>query len=928
MKNNSPSRFGRRAKQFGTQQQGPLQNISPTTSPELASAFSRALALHQAGRLAEAEKNYLQILKAQPKHFDSLHLLGVIYHQRGKHAEAVRQIDVALKIDPKVAFAHNNRGIALKELRRFDEALASYDRAIALKPDYAEAFYNRGIALQELKQDDEALASYDEALVFKASYAEAFNNRGNALQALKRLEEAVASYDKALTLEPDYAEAFSNRGNALQKLKRFDQALASYDKALSLTSDYADAFYNRGLALQELKRFEEALASYDKTLTLKPDYAEAFSNRGLVLQELKRFDEALVSCDKALALKPDYAEAFSNRSLALKELKRLDEAMASCDEAIALKPDYAEAFSNRGNILQELKRLDEALASYDKALTLKPDYAEALSNRGLALKELKRFDEALASYDRALALKPDYPEAFNDRGVALQELKRFDEALASYDKAIAVKPDYAEAFYNRGVALQELKRFDEALASYDKALAVKPDHAHAFSGIAVCVNMICDWRRMTALADDVTAHVSEKKSTISPFTLLSYIDAPALQLQCARKYVADEISPLPQPLRAGAKWRHDKVRIAYLSADFRDHAVSYLMAGLFEQHDRARFEVLAVSFGPDSPSEMRSRLEGAFDRFIDVRRMSDRAVANLLRDLEVDIAVDLMGFTYGNRLGIFALRPAPVQVNYLGFPGTIGADFMDYIIADRFVVPLEHQAYYTEKVVYLPDTFQANDATRRIGRVPGRSEMGLPESGFVFCSFNNSNKITPTMFDIWMRLLGAMEGSVLWLLGGNTSIERNLRREAEDRGIAANRLIFAPRVGYSDYLARYQLADLFLDTLPFNAGTTASDALWAGLPLVTCAGEVFAARMAGSLLNSAGLPDLVTHSLDEYEALALRLARDGEALTGIKTKLAQNRLTCPLFDTDRFRRHIEAAYLQMWKIWQRGEQPRSFAVEM
>jgi protein O-GlcNAc transferase len=324
---------------------------------------------------------------------------------------------------------------------------------------------------------------------------------------------------------------------------------------------------------------------------------------------------------------------------------------------------------------------------------------------------------------------------------------------------------------------------------------------------------------------------------------------------------------------------------------------------------------------------MRSRLEGAFDRFIEVRGMSDRAAADLLRDLEVDIAVDLMGFTGGARLGIFALRPAPIQVNYLGFPGTMGADFMDYIIADRFVIPLEHQADYTEKVVYLPDTFQANDATRRIGRVPGRSEMGLPERGFVFCSFNNSHKITPTMFDIWMRLLGAVEGSVLWLLGTNASVERNLRREAEDRGIAAHRLIFAPRVTYSDYLARYQLADLFLDTLPFNAGTTASDALWAGLPLVTCAGEAFAGRMAGSLLNAVGLPDLVTHSLEEYEALALQLAHDSEALTAVKAKLAQNRLTCPLFDTDRFRRHIEAAYMTMWEIWQRGENPRSFSVE-
>ena len=342
--------------------------------------------------------------------------------------------------------------------------------------------------------------------------------------------------------------------------------------------------------------------------------------------------------------------------------------------------------------------------------------------------------------------------------------------------------------------LRQLKRFDEALASYDKALALKPEHPHAFNGIVDCVNKLCDWRRKTNVVCDVTAHVSEKKSIIDPFTLLGYSGDPALQLKCARNFIENNVPLLPRPLWTGETRHQDKLRVAYLSADFRDHAVSYLMAGLFEQHDRARFEIFAISFGPDSSSEMRSRLDGAFDRFIDVRGMSDRAVANLLRDLEVDIAVDLMGFTYGSRLGIFALRPAPVQVNYLGFPGTMGADFMDYVIADRFVIPLEHQAYYTEKVVYLPDTYQANNSTRRIGRVPGRSEMGLPESGFVFCSFNNSTKITPTMFDIWMRLLGAVEGSVLWLLGANTSVERNLRREAEDRRIAADQLIFAPRV--------------------------------------------------------------------------------------------------------------------------------------
>ena len=396
-------------------------------------------------------------------------------------------------------------------------------------------------------------------------------------------------------------------------------------------------------------------------------------------------------------------------------------------------------------MLQELKRFDEALASYDKALALKPDYAEAFNNRGVTLKELKQLDEALASYEKALVLKPDYVEAFNNRGSALGELKRLDEALASYDRRLALRPDYAEAFYNRGVALQELKRLDEALASYDRALAVKPDHAHAFSGIADCVNMICDWRRTTVVADDVIAHVSEKKSIIAPFVLLGYSGDLALQLQCARNFVADKIPSLPRPLWTGATWRHDKVRIAYLSADFHRHATAYLMAELFERHDRSQFEIIGVSFGVDDRSEMRKRLVAAFDQFYDVRTKSDEEVAKLLHDLQVDIAIDLMGYTRDSRPGILAYRPAPIQASYLGFPGTMGAEFIDYIIADKTVAPFEHQSFYTEKIVHLPDCYQVNDTKRKIAeRTPTRQEAGLPRKASSSAASTTTGRSRPT----------------------------------------------------------------------------------------------------------------------------------------------------------------------------------------
>ncbi len=748
------------------------------------------------------------------------------------------------------------------------------------------------------------------------------------LHELKRFEEALASYDRALTVRPDFAEALYNRGNALHELKRFEEALASYDRALTVRPDYAEALFNRGLTLQELKRFEEALASYDRALKVRPDYAEALSNRGNTLHELQRFEEALASYDRALTVRPDYAEALFNRGITLHELQRFEEALASYDRALKVRPDYAEALSNRGNTLHELKRFEEALASYDRALTVRPDYAEALSNRGNILHELKRFEEALASYDRALALRPDYAEALSNRGITLNELKRFEEALASYDRALALRPDFAESLYNRGNTLHDLQRFDEALASYDRALAMKPDHAHAFNEIADCVNKLCNWHRRTDVADKVIAQILEKKSIIYPFTLLGYSGDPSLQLQCARNYVADRAPTLSPTLWAGPIWRNDKVRVAYLSADFHQHATAYLMAELFELHDRSRFEIIGVSYGIDDKSEMRKRLVAAFDQFHDVLRKSDEEVAKLLHDLRIDIAIDLKGYTQDFRFGILAHRPAPIQASYLGFPGTMGAEFIDYIIADKTVAPFEHQAFYTEKIVHLPDCYQVNDTKRRIAeRTPTRQETGLPDNGFVFCCFNNNWKITPDIFRVWMRLLHVVEGSVLWLLGDNKSAERNLRMEAQACGIDPARLVFASRLPLEGHLARYRVADLFLDTLPVNAHTTASDALWAGLPVVTRLGQSFAGRVAASLLNAIGLSELVTHSIEDYAALALRLAKDPSLLAGYRNQLAKNRLTHPLFDTDRFRRHIEASYLQMWEIWQRGEQPRSFAVE-
>ena len=433
---------------------------------------------------------------------------------------------------------------------------------------------------------------------------------------------------------------------------------------------------------------------------------------------------------------------------------------------------------------------------------------------------------------------------------------------------------------------------------------------------------ICDWSNYASGVAELRAQLSRGEKAAPPFFVLALLKfsrsaKKGLGNLGGRKVSGSGehkgISPLPG---------HRRIRIGYFSADFREHAVAILMAGLFEEHDRSKFEVTAFSLGPDIDDDMRTRLKVAFDKFIDVRAMSDRDVVSLARNFEIDIAVDLNGLTRDARTSIFAMRAAPIQVNYLGYPGTMGADCIDYLIADPVVIPDADQPHYAEKIVYLPNAYQPNDRKRLIAdKVFTRSELSLPQEGFVFCCFNNNYKIVPDVFDSWMRILGHVDGSVLWLLKDSDIAARNLKKEARVRGVDPDRLVFAPRMTLPDHLARHRLADLFLDTLPYNAHTTASDALWTGLPVLTQIGEAFAGRVAASLLRAVGLPELVTTTRDAYEALAIELAGNPAKLASIKRKLSDNRLTTPLFDTALFTRHIEAAYTAMYERHRAGLPP-------
>jgi len=667
--------------------------------------------------------------------------------------------------------------------------------------------------------------------------------------------------------------------------------------------------FDHACALQQQSHWEEALAAYELAIAVKPDHAEAFLNRGVVLKVLGRFEDALASYNAAILLKRDFAAAYCNRGDLLSESGSWNDALASLDVAIAFAPDLAVAHSNRGNVLRHLGRHEDALASCDRALALDPESAAAHSNRGNVMRDKRQSGAALASYDRAVALFPEFAEAHSNRALVLKDRAQFDAALAACDRALAIDAKLTAAYCNRAAILLEMQRQAAAIADLDRALALDARAPNAYSARLHAQLQIADWRGLDARLALLATRVARERIVENPFYVLTLEDSGWLQRRAAETWAREEFAEQGALGPIGVRAAGERIRVGYFSADYRDHATMHLMAGLLELHDRDRFEVTGFSFGPAVRDAVRARVESACERFIDVGHRSDREVAGLSRELGIDIAVDLKGYTGDARPGIFAHRAAPVQVGYLGYPGTLGAAYVDYLIADRTVVPEGSEGYYREQLLYLPDSYQVNDAKRRIAvRRYEREELELPREGFVYCCFNSNYKILPATFGVWMRILGRVPGSVLWLLEDNAEAAKNLRAAAAGHGVQPERLVFAPRVVVGEHLARHRCADLFLDTLPCNAHTTASDALWAGLPVLTCLGEGFAARVAGSLVRAVGLPELITESLAAYEELAVQLAGDAERLGALRARLERNRGTAPLFDTLRYTRHLESAY--------------------
>jgi predicted O-linked N-acetylglucosamine transferase (SPINDLY family) len=755
----------------------------------VAALLADAIACHQDGRTARAERLYRDILAIDPDNLDALHLTGVLAAQRRDYARAAEFIGRAAKIAPHIAQIHANLGKAHYGLERIDDARRALDEAVRLQP----------------------------------SLADAWNDLGNCHRDQGRLEQAMACFRQANRLAPALPEPWANAADLQIELGEYQQAQASLAKAL--------------------------------------------------------------------ALAPRFAEAHAVRARAWLAQDRLQQALDEADQAIALRPELAGAHALRGEALARLGRAEAAKTALDQALRLDPAFVGKLMSKA-----------AMAANQWLRASAVDY-----------------------YERVLRFEPDNREALSSRAVELMLLKRFEEAQACARRALALDPGDGLAEYVLTQCALQTCDWAaQASALARlrDLLAQ-GRTSTALNAFAFMCFDTGPAEQLSCARLTAAE----IPRgPSSARGPRRPGKIRLVYLSADFHGHATSWLMSGLVERHDRGRFEVIGLSNGPAIQDTMRRRLAGAFDRFVDIRELDDEAAAELVADLGPDIFVDLKGYTHGARSGLFARRLAAVQVAFLGYPGTMGADFMDYILADRWVIPPGEEAFYDEKVVRLPHSYQVN-TERPAGELRfTRQDQGLADDAFVFCAFNNTYKITKAVFEVWMRLVAAMPGSVLWLMGDNPAAANTLKREAAARGVDPARLVFAERLEQAEHLARQELADLFVDTSPVNAHTTASDALWAGVPVVTVPGRAFIGRVAASVVAAAGLPELIAPDMEAYEALALGLASDRARLRTVRERLRWGRSSSPLFDTAGFTRDLERAYETMHARAEAGLAPQAFDV--
>lgn len=778
-----------------------------------------------------------------------------------------------------------------------DEAERCYRRALALDPALIDARHDLGVVALRRGQIDTAIAAFEQVIAKDARHVGAWMNLGIARGARGDLPKASAAAARAAALRPDSSALQVDLGRALMAAADLEGALAAFRTALGLDPSGSAVRLDLAAVLRRMGQNEPALLHLTSYIAACPHDPAGYVERAAVLDDLGRLGDA--AGDRRIAVRragPD-PELLRARCAALGGQDRAEEAMALLDIALVERP-AVQLYLERATQRQKRGLLDGALDDLKTAAELDQTDARTYFRIGLLLEQRRQHRPAAACFLHAIELQPDLVEAYVHLAIVRMAIMDTEGAAVLFRHAATLKPDVVQF------------------------------------GMDLCwVRLLgCDWHGLEDAFRENLAKALVQGVPFPPFTLLS-LGLPISELLLwtrawAEHRMTTATPPLTRYATPAGLPRPARIRVGYLSADFFNHATALLVTGLLEAHDRTRFETFGYNIGITDQSEIGRRMIGALDRFADLTAMDDAAAARRIAADGIDILIDLKGFTTDSRPGILGHRPAPIQVNYLGYPGSMGTRLIDYVIADPIVVPQAHQADYDEAIVHLPHAYQPNDR-RRSGadKLARRQDHGLPECGFVFSCFNTNYKITPLVFDIWARLLSAVPGSVLWLVESNVASVANLRAAARERGIPSERLVFAPRVSVPAHLARLWLADLFLDTLPYGAHTTASEALWAGLPVLTCLGPHFSSRVAASLLTTIGLPELIAPDLASYERMALALARDPARLHALRTRLEENRLTSPLFDTQRYARTYQDALERMVDRRVRGLPPAPFAVE-
>jgi predicted O-linked N-acetylglucosamine transferase (SPINDLY family) len=932
----------------------------------MSSLLEEAILLHKKGQLKEAEKLYKSILKSSSSNFEVIHLLGIIKIQLKQFEEAIVWLNKAISINPNNHSVFNNLGVCYKELKKYNEALNNFQNAIKIKSDYAEAYNNLAIIYKSLENYEEAIKNYNKSIKLKPEYAESYNNLGIIYLNQEKFDAAKDLFEQAIKIKPNYAEAYYNLGNIYKKKKNYDYSIKYYNLALELKKNYAEAVNNLGTIYLNQEKFDAAKDLFEQAIKIKPNYADAVNNLGIVYLNQEKFDAAKDLFEQAIKIKPNYTETINNLGIVNLNQEKFDAAKDLFEQAIKIKPSYFEAVNNLGIVYLNQEKFDAAKDLFEQAIKMKHDYAEAYCNLGLVFLKLNDVKTAKFNIEKAIFLNDSFQNAYVALGSYYNKIEDYENAETSYKKAIEIKgkdvslhlslfyaglgnfedsekilsglinlnPRNANNYYYRSIIYNNKLEFRLSLLDLERAFKIDDTFYKSSNKVFMLLcarNKFCEWASNKTLKYNLLK-ITKKEDLkhLDAFGLFAILD----DLELTNNITFSKIEELTSDTTNEVLDinfninKNKKIKVGYFSPDFQEHPVGYIVSELFSCHDKDKFEITGFSLNPNQKiiSEIRNKIINNLDNFVECGKSNYREIVEKSRNFKIDLAIDLAGFTANSKIKSFIKRVAPLQVNYLGYPGTLGPSF-DYIIADLEVIPIEKQKFYSEKIIYMPETFLPSFTKFDLSSNITKESIGLKKDNFVFVNFNTHHKITPFIFNVWMRILKKIKNGVLYLSEGNEYSRENLKKEAINRGVAAERIIFSKTMDYSTHVIKYKFCDLFLDTFPYNAHSTASSSLLSGCPLITIRGESFHARVSSSILSSLNLRELICDSIEEYENKIINMAQSPKDMDKIKKKLNDSLIKLKIFDTNIYVKNLEKAYNKIYEKYHQKVKPENIFIK-